>query len=479
MTAGREQEAFRFGLFRLGGHLIAFDVAKMAEICRIRSLDALLTPVPAVIGAVDVRGGAVPVVDTASACGLSGLETAHAVAVVTVHEDRRIAFSVDAVAGICEVPQGGVQAFPSATREDVFLGGTFRSGGELVNVIDPIPAFGRGDIPSAPVARSHPATAHADPTTPHLVFEAGRATFAVEATAVFSTVPRQTIEPGSLRSGLCLGAISHLGRRIPVVDLNRLTGLGRGALREIAETVVLRFPGGRTLGLAVDQIRRIRAISSTAEAEPPGALVRTMPFVRATAADKDTQIFLLDAERLTGDDRLQALAGLSDETRAQGKTGAGTETVEGTDVVPERRRYLVVESAGVDGAVPVNQVVRVIRRPERLVPVRDEANVLGYFEHDGSIVPLVGMAGLLGREVAPEADGARVLIHGSGPDRIGVLVDRVKSIDTSAWSRTPPKRTGAPGKLVGFGHAETARVLGCIDLDAILHRIEAGPPLIE
>ena len=464
----------RFGVFRVGAHRVAFHAGAIAEICWLDGLERMLAPSPAVIGALSVRGAAVPVVDMGRFSGLPDLSGSAEVGVVCTLGDRWIAFAVDAVAGLSEVASAAVERFAEAPAPGPgLLAGLFRTGGDLVGLIEPAAAFAAADIPSARAVRSGRRTGAADPAASYLIFDAGGARYAIDAIAVRSTVPRQPIAPEALKGGLCLGAIRHLGRRIPVVDVAEVTGLGRPSGSETAETVVLGFPGGRSLGFAVDHIRRIRTIPATAKTAAPASLARAGPFIRETARDGEVQVFLLEAGALTSDPHLVALADLSDRPGSPAAAGTRDTPHESGEVVPERRRYLVFQSGGAGGAVPVEEVVRVIPRPGRLTPAGKGAPLLGYFDLDGAAVPLVELAGLFGRTALPGGTEARVMIVGAGAGRMGLLVDRVSSIDTSAWRRPDAEGGGPTAGLVGFAGGGAARVLPCLAPGAIAGALAA------
>lgn len=474
----------RFGVFRIGPDTIAVDAEVLAEVAAIDRLERLPSPSPAVLGALDVRGLTVPVLDIGKLAGLADLEVKGGVAVVCAHQGRLLALAVDAVAGLAEVGAVDIEVprgvGPVADAAPLMVG-VFRHGGTLVSVIDPRPAFARADIPAGAARRntaSGPLTGRGAPggqvgaAAPHLVFETGGVLYAIDAVAVSATVPRQPIAGEALRSGLSLGTIRHLGRRVPVVDLNRVTELGAANDPAEAETVVLRLPEGRVLGFAVDHIRRIQQVPASALRPVPASLARANPFLASTIGEAGTQVFVLNAAALCADPQLGELAALSEQPddgapadKARDATVAGAASAappaaaDDGEVIAERRRYLVFETGGGEGVVPVEEIGRVIPRPERLTPAARRSGLLGYFELDGAAVPLACLADLVGRAANPEAAEDRVMVTGEGTERVGFLVDRVASIKTSSWYRPGTGAPGAPEGLVGFGTGPGTRVL--------------------
>ena len=473
MTADAPSGKSVYGLMSLGDVTLGIDIRDLSEVCLVPSLEPLLTGNPGVLGAINLRGGMIPVLDPLRLCGMAGADRPPAAAAILTRDRRSVALGVEAITGLAEVAEEDLQTlFPTGAATAV---GGFYDGAKPVATIDVAAIFARADLPIA-VAQRRGRTLSAVATgqaRSYLTFEAGGAVFALEAETVDGTVPRQEIDANSLASGPCLGSIHHHGRRIPVMDANAVLGLGRRDGRRVAEIVVMRYPGNRVLGLAVDVISRIQSIPKS-ELKPPAALLqRVCPFVTATAGDGGgRQIYVLDQQRLSEDAQLVAMSEFSDPAKggpvARGIATAEPGTTEPTlaeGVVKERVRHLTFV-AGAEYASPITQIVRILEPPAEVTPIAAPGPVDGFFDVDGRVTPLVDLDRAFG--AGDDAPGRnRILLVGPPDAQVGFRVARVTGIEASTWRAPAPADDPVRGGLVHLAGQQGARVLPRLDLERL------------
>ena len=459
-----------FGLMLVGGKRVGLEIDRISEVCVIKNLSPLMVSTPGVLGTITLRGDAIPVVDPGIICDLYQSGSAPALAVVVAFDGRRLALGVDEISGLTEVSPDALQGFFDETSErPPLLKGGFTKEDATVNVIDPSKLFTDPRIPTAQDTWQSEREALATGLKPYLTFETGGARFAVEATRVHATVPRQTIERNSLTSGICLGSIIHHGRRVPVLHSSEVIGLGNLEDLSTAEIVVIRFPEGRTVGFAVEVIRRISMLEESRERPVSPSLAGATRFIRASYPNQDgVQSYLFDIDAMHRDPELLTMAGLSDA--AQPKEDVSTVRLDAEDaegVTEESRRYLIVK-AGPSVALPITQVVRILTPPEAVTPVASpEGGLSGYCTIDGNATPLVLTATLLGQAQREMTEASRVVLAGPPEQRYGLIVDHVESIETSSWRKDEPASHRATNGLVHLRAGETTRVLEWLDLDAM------------
>ncbi|MEM6826242.1 MAG: chemotaxis protein CheW, partial [Pseudomonadota bacterium] len=308
---------------------------------------------------------------------------------------------------------------------------------------------------------------------PYLTFESGGARFAVEAIKVHATVPRRAIEQNSLTSGSCLGSIVHHGRRIPVLNSNDVIGLGSHKDLTTSEIVVLRFPEGRTVGLAVEVIKRISMLDEACETLASASIRSATRFIRATFSNEDAvQSYLIDIAEMHGDTELLNMANLSeiDAPKPSLKRSQGGAPMP-DDVVEEAKRYLVVRF-GERLALPLTQVVRILAPPESFTPiVAGGMGLTGYCSIDGVSTPLFLAEDLLGSGGGKTRHTSRVVLAGPPDARFGLVVDEVESIETSSWRKDAASPSQFKSGLVDLKSSNGSRVLEWADLDRLGARL--------
>lgn len=127
-------------LFRMAGNrLSALGTLKIREIMTLQRLTQIPQSHPAVIGTMNFRGSAVPVIDMASAVGYPALDAEErktASIIVTDIQRQEIGFLVRSVDRIVEANWKQVQAPPRALGAQAFVTGLLQIGNELVQLMD-------------------------------------------------------------------------------------------------------------------------------------------------------------------------------------------------------------------------------------------------------------------------------------------------------------------------------------------------------
>ncbi|SFR62085.1 two-component system, chemotaxis family, response regulator CheV [Marinobacter daqiaonensis] len=127
-------------LFRLGGsRLSALGTLKIREIMPMQRLTQLPQSHPAVVGTMNFRGSAVPVIDMAAAVGYPRLDPEArktASIIVTDIQRQEIGFLVRSVDRIVEANWKQVQAPPRALGDQAFVTGLLQIDNDLVQLMD-------------------------------------------------------------------------------------------------------------------------------------------------------------------------------------------------------------------------------------------------------------------------------------------------------------------------------------------------------
>lgn len=462
MSSDAPQDHVRLGLMSSGGITVGIDVACVAEVCPIRRVSRLLAGDAGLIGAIELRGEAVPLLDPLPLAGLPGVGEPD-VGIIVASEGRRIALGFEAVEGLIQVPVGRIERFDG--DGGTIFAGALEDRGRIVSILDPRKLLSRPDIPSARAVRAGGTQARTEGSATYLTFESGGARFAMAATDVEATVPRQQIEPHSLAEGAWLGMIRHHGRRMPVMHLNAVLGMGEVVDLRVAEVVIIRFPEGRFVGFAVGAIRQMQLVQhASRQAVPPLVAAQTLGIGAVVCDQEEAETFLVDLDVLRADPALRSMATLSEEGEAPAQTAAAAPPPETRGAITERERYLVTR-AGVALAIPVRQIARIVTPPARVTPFAQAPDwALGVFRGDEGTIPLIDLARRLGHGGTVITERTRVLLTGDREAVVGFAVDSVDHLAWSSWRSERPSEDGAISGIVSLPRLGEKSVFTVVDL---------------
>lgn len=467
-TKSSAAKTIRFGLLRVAERQIGITLDCLNEICAFETVQPLVSARPEVIGAIDLRGSLIPLLDAWQICHLGKRKEKPSIAAILKSADGNVALAVDEVTGISEAfPEDLQPLYSGSSTPNVPVVKTVLQENRSVNMLDVGYVF---DLPGLPIASGKPEAVEVskgNEVKTFLTFRAGGAFYAIEAVRTYGTVPRQDVDAGPMTGGSCLGTIQYLGKRIPVMDATEVFGLGYGLEHKRPEIVVLNFPGSSLLGFAVDEICRVQMVRKMDHHLIPDVFGGAGTVFSSMLIDEDqNQIFVLDGDVLERREELLTMASLSDRTDAstEEKEQFSKDEVQKSEVEKIRKRFLIF-SAGQPLAAPITQIVSVLKTPSVLTPIeRDAPHILGIFSHGGLSVPLVCLSTRLGGQIADIGEYSRVLLVGPRDRRIGLLVSEVQGIETSMF-QSRDENCAVSDTLVNMQNATTTGWLPCLDLD--------------
>ena len=456
------EEELVYGIARLGASLVGFPLEQMSEVCRLRELQPLLISSSALLGGLNLRGHMIPVLDLQGLCGFHAPERG-AFAVIVRREERLVAFPVDEVIGIARVAPEKIQGLAPAGGTSSCVQSVFLDGERSISIIGLEEIFAMPEVYSVAAPQIVQTRVEDGMREPVLIFDVGGARLSVRAEDVYGTVPRQAIEVNAITSGFCMGSITYHKRRVPVLNSAAVFGLGMLREKTQTEVVVLRCEGDRLLGLAVDSIQDVRSLDRRQFMAIPRMIGVGGDFFSGVLVREDgTQIYTIAIDRFLADPRVASITGLSSLVMP-GTTGAGLAAAARGEV----ERYLVFK-AGRVFATPLSQVSCILQPPSVVVPMTQPIQGLeGFFARAQASVPLVDLNTRLGLE-SERTNLERVLLIGEGPDMLGFRVERVFSIENSAWVlKALPSESEGAEPLVQLGRGEDRRALPVLDIAAL------------
>ena len=459
----REGGRVLLGLFDVGDLRIGIETSALSEVCMASKLLPIITPRTDVLGMLPLRGSMIPVVDLLAICGKGSHGERRAFVAIVQHAERLIGLSVDRSCGIAAFDSGDIQELYSEnTAAAPIVKRGLHDDGVAINMIEVEGIFACSDMPSCPARHTSTQDAARRGRVAYLTFDAGRATFGMDAISIFGTVPGQVIDPGPVAGSSCLGMITYLDRKVPVIDCAKLVGLGTSLSTATPEVVVVRLDNDELVGLAVDRIRQIEFIDNGTLRAPPPHLHNLAALVSSFFLIGDgMQVFILQSAVLQTVPDIKTVAALSRLERSTEKF---------TDENPSRKAptaetRCLVYTAGRRQASTLTDVVSIISMPDQITPVPSAHQAVdGFFVHLGESILLVDLARLNGGHVAPDRSNSRVLIVEGELGEVGFRVDSVDGIQTSDFRMDNP---GDPlGPVARLGRGTDQYTLPYLDLTA-------------
>lgn len=456
-----------FGVVRIGSSSLGLRLDQLSEVCHVEELDVLPLKSDLLLGGFDLRGSIVPVLDIHQILGLKPQAVAAPLCVVIKRNERVLAFYIDEVLDIAKTEADDAQILSGPDPDtNKFYKGVFRHNDHFVSIIDVASLFDLAGVFSASKPEMSNQKTIEQKTPPMLVFEAGHALFALPALEVYAAVPRQNITQSAISVGPCLGEISYYNRRVPIICPISVFGLGTEREPGACEIVVVRVPGERLIGFAVDAIRNIESFAAQRVVAVPDRANRGGLISGVNILEDGRQVYTLDIDAIHQNPMLSEIASLSSadpqhETERVERTASG----DTRNVVHEKERYLVVK-AGRDLAIPLTQVTCIVDPPRRVTPARsDKPGFEGYFSWLGRTVTLIDLAGFMGKS-GKHGRERRIVLTGEDEDKIGFGVDRIVSIEVSTWREVPDgDRSVSALPAVQLGASDKRTVLPVFDLE--------------
>lgn len=492
VAAGSPTDLVGYGGFHRAGMALALPMHVLREVLPCRDLAPWAAGHRAVIGALDMRGAALPVIDLQRLlAGPSGgpgrdaagstqdTEGASAVAprlavdapvvVVLVHGGRLVGLLADGVSGVFRVADEGCHALGQpASRLPALVSASLRRAddGTLVGLLDAAALARRADLPwlEDPEPQRQLRWRGADPATddpagltdasaevaslaswhPLLLMRCGRVGLAIDAVAVHATVADPRLQTSALQIGRCLGVLEYGAVRVPALDLLALLGIGALPPDAPRQAFMLRLERGLVALLISDvvdvvSVRREQLIPVPAVGRAGSPLVCAalplahLPAGVAVDAMQVGHAFLqLDVAALHADADLCALAAANTEHDGR-RVPVGFDSAR-LVVGGGRRAMLVFELGAVGVATPIEQVQEILPYVPEMAQFNGTGPLLGLTVLRGRSIPVMCLSRLYGH-AAPQGcdDGISVLVVACGEELLGFAVPRMLGIEAAHW----------------------------------------------
>lgn len=469
-----------YGGFLLGDMALALPMAALREVVPCAALSPLPCGAACVIGAIDLRGVAVPVVDLRVALGLAQADAPQPNVIIMLHQNRLLGLLSGPVTGVFSAPPEALKRASMANGVAAVLAGSLRRDdlGQLVSVLSPeavatLPGVPMIDDPEP--ARQHLASDDTavevvDHRVQMMLMRCGKVPLAIDAISVYATVSNPVLRPSPLARGACKGVLQYAGAEVPMLDLMACCGMGQLDLERPMQGFLLRQSTG-LVGLLVEQVVDVLSID-TAEvvALPPHVLPRGDLFVGtlslqppAVADATAGQYLVLDGVALAADETLCNLAQASQPDAGQAAANEGL-------IQPHGRSMVIYDVLG-EWATPLEQITEILPYDGSSAVFNDMGPLLGVVAHRGRSVPIYCLRRLLGADSVDCTPTTTMLMVEDAGEMAAFVVLQLRDIAPAAWEPSLPghgSATAPAGQasrpLVQVGQGAQQRMLPMLDL---------------
>lgn len=497
----------RFGIFHLGEMQLALPLSAMREVVTAQGMTPLPSPAQGVIGAVDVRGRLVPVVDLRSALGMAC--TPGSVPdriVVMAHRGRLLGLAAERCGGVVACPPGQFNRIDVQAGHSL-LSGSFpcQDGGELVAVLDPeavltmlhVPAVEDSQTASAATGPAGCARSHMRHT---LLFRSAGLPQAIGSSEVLTTLPRPEVLPSAVAHGYCVGVIRHGGLNIPAVDLSRLCLLESASAQPCRQAFLVRYAEG-LIAYLVDEILDVLDVDFSQVSPVPAASLNLSPYfsgflpmaalpetLQARANGRAGYCMVLDGGALIAAPELQGLASVI--TPASGETQANLLSLLSTQRTHSTRRQVLTYDLGFEAATSIDQFSEILPWTGKFASPECGEATHGLVMRQGRAVPVFCLARLLGLKPPVLTSTASVLVVDMGERAMGFAVAGLLTIDNAPADKLDAVSRGDDAASIlsrdfrdcwsrmMIGRGDQERMRGVLDLRKLAATLLQSKPVL-
>lgn len=495
-----------FGGMRVGGLQLALPMSALREVVPCGRLERLPVRAEGLLGAIDLRGVLVPVLDLRPLIGLAIDPVDWPCVVLVVHDGRILGLLCEGVTGVFRSEGGRMnRAAPGG-----LLAGSLRRADDagLISVLSPaallaLPGLPCVEDPEPQRQRVHDGSVSGEPLAsglPMLLMTCGRIPLALPAMAVHATLPSPQVRASVLGgSGACIGVLEHAGEEVPVVDLPALCGLGRMERAQDAahQAFLVRLEAG-LVAFLIDRVLDVVRVDDDAVMPVPAfALPRQDLFegglsiqalaeeVRALLPPTVQQFLVLSPRGLLGHAGLQALAASGRPVPALRGAAAGSAPADGAAAVALQaagQRAMVTYQLGREVATPIGQIREILPFGCEIAVLEVGGVMLGLVAHRGRSIPVMCLSRLHGLPPPAVTPAVSVLVVEADEGvPVGFAVPMLRSIEPADWEPALPVLGDARDalaqavhsrQLAQVGQGDARRMLQMVDLQRIARALQ-------
>lgn len=456
-----------YGVFRAGPFLAAVSIEMVREVVpRPAKFTAFPSRVPEVLGAMELRGTVIPVIDFAPLLG--GPSDSRCTVVMVVRIGHRLCgLLIDHISGVEQLDDNQFTAadtVPCSRLRPTLVVAGFCAGNRSGIVVD---CKALGQIEGMPLSLERDLqgivkTVSGEPT---LLFSSGAVHFGLPAHVIDASIPTTVFEPTGIEDPVWVGMLRYKGALIPVIDTLCLLGIGKADRPGEGACVIVRLSPRRLVALRIDRVNDMRRIDDTARLPLQEFQIGRAGLLRSLL-ESEVPCLLIDPEGLLADPLVRDIAAIGEDIEISGGAGARATSSSAFLVMAYGKGRFAAPMAQVDEIIPAV--------PCQIRLDRNAGGIAGIIAHRGRGVPLFNLSGRIG--IAPdEQTGAFIVIAGQAGRQMGFPINGLCSVERVPLQRLSPDAQGAScGPLEETIQAADGQTSCVVDLVALAGQVAAA-----
>lgn len=459
-------DADKFGLFRVGDLVLALPVCQLREVVPLVNQVALFAEHPAMMGAVDVRGAHVPVLNLQQ---LLKVESSASMKIVVImrYQQQLLGLLADEIIGVTQPEAASWQYLQhhGLSHAAMTRGFADADSGTFVSVLEASALLAQSGVVTVAESTLAQATdglgdrlasgAAFDRQGNHywLLVSCQNLVLALDTRVVHSTVLDPVVRSDSLAEDFYEGTILFSGKRIPAIRLSAYGQFAATSSSGQQQAFIVQYEQGR-VALLVDQILDVvRACPDVERPLPLGSvgragLVKTAVETRAVTAagvlscDVASDFILrLSSRALQGCKALQSLAELELAEDSHDTTSGGGDAAARAAATSSAGEELLLLDAGLELAVAMNSVIEIVPFTGTTGGFAGDGRICGLIMGREQAIPVLDLTQLLtGEQTRPDIH-ACVLVTKTNSGTCGFAVQGLTNIVQARWQQS----TDVPG----------------------------------
>jgi purine-binding chemotaxis protein CheW len=446
----------QMGLIRIGTIDLAIPSRYLREAIEMPPrLSPILSASPNVVGIVDVRGDLVPVIDLRPSLGLppTGKDDSQRRIVIIDHLHHLFGIVVDALGGVFSLsreqchPIEILEARAIPLVREVF---SMDEGRSVVSVLCLDGVIHLNDIPLTCLSdkeQQRRASRGKQCWRPYVLFECGQTRLAINADVVDTVINLDSLGTTFKPSDTCLGLLQTESRRLAVLDVLALLGLGASEPQTDRQVLVIKV-GSDSVGLLIRQVTQIARLDDTStRVVPPMAFDSPQFFDGMLPLEGHGDFLKIAHKALLGMVEISSMASIHGRPISAstagvtqiGQAGQNAQPSAAEASVARRAEVYLTFKVGVELAAPLKQIREILPLPQTITPIHRPGDArVGLFTHRDQVIPIMDLACLLDAPGAQSrSSDSRLLLIDAEHGLIALLVEQVYAIEQPQWAHAP------------------------------------------
>ena len=425
--------------FLLGEDEFGTDIMDVKEIIRVPDITKVPNAPRYVVGACNLRGNVLPIIDGRTRFGLDKKENDENSRVLVIDVDgNATGVVVDKVLEVMRITSASIEQAPQIVKntESDYLNGVVKleSGNRLVMLLDIVSALRVGDRSDEQADMQKNNTADTvvqnSENGPEIIDEEQLVSFLLnnEEYAVGIMKVNEIIRlPQIVKVPDCadyvVGVVSLRNNLLPIINLRTFFGLSQTEVNDHTRILVVDI-GSYTVGIMVDKIYEVLRVPTKSIQPPPKFSVQNNAQLTGVAKlnDGNRIILILDPSRLVSQSELENMGtGISEHDQAETDKSAVGQVLDEQQLVTFR---LGIEEYGinVENVQEINRMTEVTKIP------RAPQSIEGIVNLRGNVVPALDLRRLFNLSEKQVTDSTRIIIVDLDGKSTGLIVDSVSEV---------------------------------------------------